>query len=96
MGWGRAGPDLGWAEGWVGLGLFGGLFQSSGCHLGWWASGEGNPIPVTNERGNLHLPSAPRPFLVAVVLGVWEAGRVLGKTTRVVLTYGVLGEECGS
>lgn len=49
------------------LGLSGGLFRSSIWDLGWWASGEGNPIPVTNEH--LHLPGAPHPFLVAVVFG---------------------------
>lgn len=40
--------------------------------------------------------SHPCPFLVVVVLGVWEAVRALGKMTRVVLTYWVLGKECGN
>lgn len=36
MGWGKAGPDLGWAEGWLAVyGLSGGLFRSSVLDLGW-------------------------------------------------------------
>lgn len=42
------------------------------------------------------MPSSPRPFLMVVVLGVWEAGRAPGKMTRIVLTYWVLGRECGN
>ena len=41
------------------------------------------------------LAQHPTPFLV-VVWGVWEAGRAPGKMARVVLTYWVLGKECGN
>lgn len=51
---------------------------------------------MTNQRGYPHLPSTPHPFLVAVVLGVWEAGRGPGKMARVALPYWAWGKECGS
>lgn len=89
----RAGPRLDWRVDVFGcLGYFCEHCLRSGVKGIW----EGNPIPVMNKQGYLHLSSTPHPFLVVVVLRVWEAGRVPGKMTRVVLTYWVLGKECGN
>jgi hypothetical protein len=55
-------------------------------------AGEGNPIPLTSKYNDL-LP-APHPWLVVVVLRVWEAvARASGKMTEVVLTYQVLRKK---